>query len=330
MERFGWLALVSVLFAACGPPEDPPPERNYRLISHGDPSNPFWRTVERGMNDAAEDMGVGAVFSGATDPSMTPAAQQAAFIRQAVAEGVDGIGVTITDPAVLDAPLAEAEAAGIPIVAFNVPLSPADAVTYDLPLSTYIGQIETTVGSDAGTRGRAVIEAAGRTLDVALCIKGMNDASWAVQRCDGFNDGLTAMGVTVTTLGGDFYAEPPNIPMATIADYFANNPSVDLVFSTAPAVLNLLNSLRQAGTIGPNVVIGSVDLDELTLTAIRSGVCAFAIDQQPYMQGYLSVTTLELERTLLIRPSSDIQTGPFYVDANNVEEIAELIAAGYR
>src|SRR5688500_2192522 len=112
--------------------------------------------------------------------------------------------------------------------------------------------------------------------------------------------------------------------------WFTDNPEVDVVFSTAPAVLNLLLSFQDMGLIAEDVVIGTVDLDEITLNAIRAGTCEFAVDQQPYMQGYLSIITLDLESRFLIRPSGEIQTGPFFVDSGNVEAIAELIRAGYR
>ncbi|GAG58189.1 unnamed protein product, partial [marine sediment metagenome] len=43
------------------------------------------------------------------------------MLNSAIATKPDGIAVTITDPAALDAPLRKAIAAGIPVIAINVP-----------------------------------------------------------------------------------------------------------------------------------------------------------------------------------------------------------------
>ena len=63
---------------------------------------------------------------------------------------------------------------------------------------------------------------------------------------------------------------------------------------------------------------------------IADGFTVQAIDQQPYLQGYLTVALLFLNREFGLSLASDILTGPFVIDADNVEQIARLVDAGVR
>ena len=206
----------------------------------------------------------------------------------------------------------------------------ADRATYGLQEIPYVGQIEPVMAATAALRGKSLVEAHGGTLDVALCIQGSVDLAWAVQRCQGMADALRPLGVRVDILSGEFFAQPPNVPTSVISQWFVDNPGVDFVFTTATPVLTLALSLREAGTIPHGAVIGSVDLNAETLDAIRTGACAFAVDQQPYLQGYMAITLLDLDGQFAIRPGAPIQTGPFFVDSSNVDQITLLVQEGFR
>ena len=63
---------------------------------------------------------------------------------------------------------------------------------------------------------------------------------------------------------------------------------------------------------------------------IRDGMTLQAIDEQPYLQGYLTVVFLYLHRTLGLALASDALTGPFVIDAANVDLVVGLVTEGYR
>ena len=63
---------------------------------------------------------------------------------------------------------------------------------------------------------------------------------------------------------------------------------------------------------------------------IRSGYTLQAIDQQPYLQGYLTVVCLYLYKEFGLSLATDATTGPFVIDAGNVDQIANLVKAGVR
>ena len=77
----------------------------------------FFEPVEKGMNDAARIMGVECDFVGTEGVDVEA---QANLVRQAVADGYDGIALNIIDPVAFDAVVREAIEKGVPVVAFNV------------------------------------------------------------------------------------------------------------------------------------------------------------------------------------------------------------------
>ena len=58
----------------------------------------------------------------------------------------------------------------------------------------------------------------------------------------------------------------------------------------------------------------------------------FAVDQQPYLQGYLPVVLLaERSRHMLFPPRGElIPTGPDFVTPANADEVLELSRRGFR
>ena len=68
------------------------------------------------------------------------------------------------------------------------------------------------------------------------------------------------------------------------------------------------------------------------LAAVRDGKMLFAVDQQPYLQGYLPVVLLAQQAKLKVFPGGRrlIPTGPKFVTKADAAEVIELSADGYR
>lgn len=325
------LGVLGASLVACGGgTNEPGTGRTYWIVTHSEPENSFWGPLVQGMQDAAEQRGATAEFLGAPNPDVPPAEQQARFIRDAIQQGIDGIGVTLSDLSVLAPPIREALAAGMPVVSVNIPVEEQEFAANNLPVLTYVGQIETVTAAKAALHALDLIEADGGTMDVALCLGGSMYLPWSVQRCEGMRSALEPLGVEVHMLAGEFFAQPPDVPTTQIETWFMEHPEVDFVFTTATPPLGLALSLQSRGLIGDGVILGSVDLNEETLDAIRTGRCAFAVDQQPYMQGYMAIQILDLSNELALQPGADIQTGPFFVEQDNVDDIALLVSQGLR
>jgi simple sugar transport system substrate-binding protein len=68
------------------------------------------------------------------------------------------------------------------------------------------------------------------------------------------------------------------------------------------------------------------------LDAIKDGRILFAVDQQPYLEGYLPVVLLAERARHDLYPASGglIPTGPRFVDKSNVDETIRLSREGVR
>jgi simple sugar transport system substrate-binding protein len=96
--------------------------------------------------------------------------------------------------------------------------------------------------------------------------------------------------------------------------------------STAEATME---ALENAGVVG-KVVFGTFDLSPDVLKAVRDGKMDFAIDQQPYLQGYLPVVFLTEKAKYGVLPTGTVRTGPAFVTKENAAQVIDLSAKGIR
>lgn len=68
------------------------------------------------------------------------------------------------------------------------------------------------------------------------------------------------------------------------------------------------------------------------MTGLKSGTVGFAVDQQPYLQGYEGVDLLWLYRSNLdmLGGGKPVLTGPQILTRDNADALAEYVARGTR
>ena len=290
----------------------------FYVITHGQASDPFWSVVKKGVDQAAHDMGVTAIYESPASTTFDVVAM-AHLIDTAVAAHPAGLVVSIPDPTGLGPSIRAAVAAGIPVISIN---SGSD-VAKSLGVLVHIGQTEEQAGMGGGQK----MGAAG--VKHALCVnQEVGNAALAL-RCKGFKEGLAQTGGTVTELGVNLNS--PTQTQQTIAAALQHDPSIDGVLTLGPTgatpALKALQSLNKTGKIK----LATFDLSSDVLQAIKSGQMLFAIDQQQYLQGYLPIVLLTLYKTNLNTIANDIlQTGPGFVTSDNVNQVIKLTAQGTR
>ncbi|HEV2582749.1 MAG TPA: sugar ABC transporter substrate-binding protein [Ktedonobacteraceae bacterium] len=291
----------------------------FYVITHGQATDPFWSVVKKGVDQAAHDMGVQAIYEGPASGTFDVVAM-AHLIDTAVAAHPDGIVVSIPDANALGPSIKAAVAAGIPVISIN---SGSD-VAKSLGVLVHVGQTE----EQAGIGGGLKMGAAG--VKNALCInQEVGNAALAL-RCKGFQEGLTQsdggkMKVVGVTLSN------PTQTQQTIEAALQHDPTIDGILTLGPtgatpaiAALKDLNKLGQ-------IKLATFDLSSDVLNAIKAGQMLFAIDQQQYEQGYLPIVLLTLYKTNLNTIANDIlQTGPGFVTKDNVSQVIQLTAQGTR
>ena len=93
-----------------------------------------------------------------------------------------------------------------------------------------------------------------------------------------------------------------------------------------------LDAVKAVEASGSAAKIGTFDTNKELVAAIKDGKVGFAIDQQPYLQGYLATDALWLFKTNgnTIGGGSNVATGPSFIDSSNVDAVSEFAANGTR
>lgn len=242
------------------------------------------------------------------------------LINQAVAQGVDGIAIPVWVPDAQIPALQAAAAEGIKIMQYNS----------GLPVKADIGAIN-YFGSDeyaAGFGGGKYLAEQGATH--ILCHIQVPGAINLTERCKGVTDGAGEMGAKVTVL-----ETAPNLDgdvtgtAEVMKAEFIGDQSIDAMVSCADfGAAAAANAVEQTGL---DIMVSAFDFSPATLERIKAGTQTMAIDQQPYLQGFLATSMLFSHLKYGTEISTDpVLTGPAIVDASNVEAVVAGAALGAR
>ena len=284
-------------------------------ISHGQASDPFWAIVKKGLDDAARQTGVAVSYRA---PDSYDIARMRRLIDEAIEANLDGLIVSLPDAQGLRAPIRRARRAGIPVISIN---SGSDRFR-DLGIPIHVGQPEFRAGFEAGRR----IAAAG--VRMGLCVNQEVGNAGLDERCRGFGAGLRRSGGRASVLGIDLQAAQQ--AQQRIAQAVRDSDADGILTLGTAGAMPALAALR-AG-FGRRVQLATFDLSPDVLQAVRVKRMLFAVDQQPYLQGYLPVVLLaERSRHMLFPPGGElIPTGPDFVTSENADEVLELTRQGFR
>lgn len=279
--------------------------------------DPYWCVVEKGMVDAAAQMGVEVTILG---PDKFDLEKTAALIDQAVASQPDGIGLVVTDNVLFKEPIMKAINAGIPVVTYDTGLGPDKD---GIPYMTFWGSEDFVQGYYGGLR---MIDN-GATKGV--CINHQVGHSGLDARCKGMVAAFDEKNVPAEILG--VKGEDAAQVQTTISDYYTANPDVNGYLTLGPSGSEPFYAYVEAsGLTAGSFVHASFDISASGVKAIKDGVTTFVMDAQPYLIGYGTVMNLVLYNRYNITPATGISaTGPGFVDKTNVE-IVEKLAGTYR
>lgn len=280
------------------------------LITHQAPGDTFWDLVRRGAEAAATKDNVDLQYS--HDPD---AAAQANLVRSAVNGKVAGIAVTLANPAVLAPAVRAAIAAGIPVVAVNSGIADWKA----LGVMEYFGQDETIAGQAAGER--FTHEGAHN----AVCVIHEPGHVGLEARCDGLARGFTGKTQKLYVDGVDKATVKRAVTAKLQQDF-----SVDRILTLgAPMALAATEAVAEMNSYAK---VATFDTNAGVVDAIKKGLIEWAIDQQPFLQGYLAVDSLWLYFTNdnVIGGGLPTLTGPSFIDESNVNSVAQRAEAGTR
>ena len=295
------------------------------FVIGGKADDPFWSKVKKGADDAAKvvELTGGTVtwLGPQTYDNLGPDA--ADLLRTALNQNPSAVVGPDWVPEAMDDAFKAVVDAKVPLMIYN---SGGIDAAKKLGALSFIGNEEYPAGLAGGQYF------ANHGSKNVLCVNTLPGATNTEARCKGVADGIAKNQgkSSQLPLPSTSFGNPTAVAEAIKAALLKDSSVDGLITISAPDANSAANAIMQA-SVGDKVKLGSFDMDETTLQRIKDGSQLFAIDQQPYLQGFLAVSLLNSYVNFgLDLPTKPILTGPGIVDTSNVDATLKGVAAGAR
>ena len=243
------------------------------LISKGF-QHQFWQAVKSGADQAAKDFNVKVTFEGPETEAMVD--KQIDMLSAALAKKPAAIGFAALDSKAATPLLKKAQAAKIPVIAFD------SGVDSDIPLTT----TTTDNAAAAGLAADKMAELIGKVGEVALVVHDQTSRT-GIDRRDGFLNRVKStypdIKIVSVQYGGGDQLKSTEITKAILQA----NPNIKGIFGanegSAIGVLNAAKEMKR------KIVIIGYDSGKQQKAAVANGEMAGAITQNPVGMGYKTV-----------------------------------------
>jgi simple sugar transport system substrate-binding protein len=294
-------------YAADGPGKNPFPSKPYSftLVNHVT-TNSFFVPTQYGAQDACTLLGCSYNWTGSQTSDVT---EMVNAMNTAINRKVAGIGIPIIDPTAFNSSTDKALAAGIPVVSYNAS-APANSGNNAL---SYIGQDLTQAGVEAGKRILSFVKK-GDLVGGMIATPG----SLNIQpRIDGAASVLNPAGINFVTVAT---GAAEGAELSAVDAWYQGHTDVKFLYAVdagsgiAVATAAAKYNLKSKGVNGSGWDVGVP-----TLQQVKKGNLTFTIDQQAYLQGFLTIIQLYLYQISggLLRPV-DTDTGLLFVTQSTV------------
>ena len=114
-----------------------------------------------------------------------------------------------------------------------------------------------------------------------------------------------------------------------VGAYLNAHPDTTAYFDTGYWHAAVARVLKDCSIAPGKVLLGGFDLVPEVLQQMKAGYIQVEVDQQPYMQGFMPVMEVYLDKTAGLSPA-DIDTGQGIVTADQADQIMSLSKRGLR
>jgi simple sugar transport system substrate-binding protein len=280
-------------------------------VSSNPSSAPIGAIINNAFEDAGEQLDVDVEYRTPARLTFSPT-EVKRLLENAIAAKPDGLVVSDYQPDALNATIKSATDQGIPVVLSSTGAGQVEQVG----ALTYVGNDEVA----AGRLGGEELSKAGARH--ALLISIPPGLPIVDERVEGFKDGFDGK---VTVLAVRDFSDITGTTNAILAT-LQKDPSIDGVFDVGSALTPAeLAARQQLGARADEMKWAVLDIGPQELQSVKDGRLEFALDQQPYLQGYLPVLFLKQYKELGLRPVGvQVPTGPAVVTEDNVDQVLEL------
>lgn len=318
---------------------------------------PFWQTVQKGAQDAAEDYQVQISYEG--PPSESDIASQVDMVKAALAKQPDALCLAALDTESMTEQLIYARDAGIPVIGFDsgVPDAPENSIVATASTDNYAAGAYAAEQMFADETFQSLLQDASASAPVTIGVQPNDATSQAgLERSHGFIDKMKTLaesihpdGVEVT--GHDVFAQAASGPVsvsisvavppstnasdsqATASTQLNNNPNMIGYFLTTGIQTTAFLSATNDGTDlncengkYKNLTVIGFDSSATQKNAVKNNYLLGSVSQNAYNIGYYAVE-LAAKARRGEEIDADIDTGYVFYTSENMDqpEIAELL-----
>jgi ribose transport system substrate-binding protein len=273
------------------------------LVSKGF-QHQFWQAVKSGAEQAGKDYNVRITFEGPETEAMVD--KQIDMLSSALAKHPAAIGFAALDSKAAIPLLKKAQAAKIPVIAFD------SGVDSDIPMTTATTDNKAAAALAADKMAQLIGDAG----EVALVVHDQTSRT-GIDRRDGFVDRIKSAHPNVKVVsvqyGGGDHLKSTEIAKSMLQAY----PNLKGIFgSNEGSAAGVVNAVRETHR---KVVVIGYDSGKQQKDAIRDGIEAGAITQNPVGIGYktveAAVKALKGEKLPKV-----IDTGFYWYDKTNIDD----------
>jgi ribose transport system substrate-binding protein len=318
------MVVLSMLIAACAPAATPAPATEapaaqepaapaapaakpyIPVISKGF-QHQFWQAVKAGSEQAAKDFNVDITFEGPESEAMVD--KQVEMFQTALDKKPAAICLAAVDSKAFEDLLQKAKSQNIPVIGFD------SGVDSDVPLST----ASTDNVAAAALAADKMVELIGGEGEVAIIAHDQTSRT-GIDRVKGFTDEINNKYAGKVTIVDTQYGAGDQLKSTDLAKAIIQaHPNLKGFFgANEGSIIGVLNAVKELGKEGEIVVIG-YDSGQQQLDAIRSGVEAGAITQNPVGIGYKCVEAAVKAINGETLPKT-IDTGFYWFDKTNIDD----------
>ncbi|MFI8851070.1 sugar ABC transporter substrate-binding protein [Streptomyces sp. 891-h] len=296
--------------AASGKANVTTPRWKFAMVTHSGDGDTYWDIVQSGAKQAAAKDNIEFLYSHDEE-----AGRQAQLVQTAIDKKVDGLIVTLAKPDAMKRVVKKAVKAGIPVITINS----GQEVSQKFGALTHIGQDEVlageAIGRELNKRGKKKV----------LCVIHEQGNVGHEQRCDGIDK-------TFDGKVKNQYVDGTNMPgvQSSVEAKLQSDKKIDAVVTLgAPFAATAVKAKENADS---DAEIDTFDLNDKVVAGLKDGTVGFAVDQQPYMQGYEAVDLLWLYRynADMLGGGKPVLTGPQILTKKDAGKLEELTKRGTR
>ncbi|MDI3385202.1 sugar ABC transporter substrate-binding protein [Streptomyces sp. B-S-A8] len=286
------------------------PRWTIAMVTHSGDGDTFWDIVRKGAEQAAVKDNINFLYANHDEGK-----EQAQLVNSYIDKRVDGLIVTLAKPDAMKASLARARKAGIPVITVNS----GSAESKEFGALAHIGQDEEIAGEAVGE------ELNKRGKKKALCVLHEQGNVGHEQRCAGARK-------TFDGTMQNLYVDGTNMPdvQSGISAKLQSDSAIDAVVTLGAPFAD--TAVKAKEDVGSKAEIDTFDLNAKVAAGLKSRDLGFAVDQQPYLQGYEAVDLLWLYKynADVLGGGRPVLTGPEIVTAKDAAKLEEFAKRGTR